>query len=84
MLRYFGQPNIFRNKTVFGLAILSKLEYGIEIQVSTHLLFSVFSCAVTLTSWDSFPAFSSLSSTVFALELGVRAWKKEAAKAYRN
>lgn len=52
--------------------------------MSAHLLFSVFSCAVTLTSRDSFPAFSSLSSTVFSLELGVRGWKKEAAKAYRN
>ena len=54
------------------------------MEVPTHLLFSVFSCAVTLTSWDSFPAFSSLSSTVFSLELGVRTWKKEAAKACRN
>lgn len=52
--------------------------------MATHLLFSVFSCAVTFTSWDSVPVFSSLSSTVFSLELGVREWKNEAAEIYRN
>lgn len=32
----------------FGLTILLELELGTEMQVSTHLLFSVF-CAVPLT-----------------------------------